>query len=553
MTEPPDRPPRRDLRRRQHGDGRRAHRRDGSARSRSSSTAARASRCPPTTSKPTRRSRKASRSTGCARSSRSTARRFTVEVMRLDENRVPQPTGAVRDARSRLGDPGARTGHRHRRSCKNVPGIDLQARTAPSSSGRDMQTGCPGVFAGGDMVPFDADGDDRGRPRQEGGARTSTPGCAARAGSRRAEARDRHLRDAAALVPRRGEAARSERRIDVARRRQTFDEVVVGLDAPTAARYEAQRCLSCGNCFECDGCYSACPEAGGDEARARAGATRYDLDKCTGCAICYDQCPCGAITMVAGARRRRTGVQTGRVRDTGGDAWLARQDARRQRGRRLDRLSRQRNLRDLPDHAVVDDGRAGRPVGRPKAGPNIWGTVPHVVEMQSEGGAAGAVHGALQTGALTTTFTASQGLLLMIPNMFKIAGELTPTVFHVAARAAGGAGALDLRRSLRRDGRADDRLGDALLELGAGSARPGARRAAAPRLPSRIPVPPLLRRVPHVARGQQDRVLDDDDVRAMIDDELVFAHRGARSASGSSGRARRRRRTPTSSSRRARR
>jgi len=66
---------------------------------------------------------------------------------------------------------------------------------------------------------------------------------------------------------------------------------------------------------------------------------------------------------------------------------------------------------------------------------NIWGNVPTVVEMQSEGGAAGAVHGALQAGALTTTFTASQGLLLMIPNMFKIAGELTSTVFHVSARA----------------------------------------------------------------------------------------------------------------------
>ena len=65
---------------------------------------------------------------------------------------------------------------------------------------------------------------------------------------------------------------------------------------------------------------------------------------------------------------------------------------------------------------------------------NLWGTVPHVVEMQSEGGAAGAVHGALQTGALATTFTASQGLLLMIPNMNKIAGELTPAVFHVTAR-----------------------------------------------------------------------------------------------------------------------
>ena len=66
---------------------------------------------------------------------------------------------------------------------------------------------------------------------------------------------------------------------------------------------------------------------------------------------------------------------------------------------------------------------------------NIWGTIPQVVELQSEGGASGAVHGALTTGALTTTFTASQGLLLMLPNMFKIAGELTPTVFHIAARA----------------------------------------------------------------------------------------------------------------------
>jgi len=65
---------------------------------------------------------------------------------------------------------------------------------------------------------------------------------------------------------------------------------------------------------------------------------------------------------------------------------------------------------------------------------NVWGTIPHVAEMQSEGGAAGAVHGALQTGALATTFTASQGLLLMVPNMNKIAGELTPTAFHVSAR-----------------------------------------------------------------------------------------------------------------------
>ncbi|NLE42091.1 MAG: pyruvate:ferredoxin (flavodoxin) oxidoreductase, partial [Lentisphaerae bacterium] len=66
---------------------------------------------------------------------------------------------------------------------------------------------------------------------------------------------------------------------------------------------------------------------------------------------------------------------------------------------------------------------------------NLWGNIPNVIEMESEGGAAGTLHGALTTGALTTTFTASQGLLLMIPNMYKIAGELIPTVFHVSARA----------------------------------------------------------------------------------------------------------------------
>src|SRR5690348_9768421 len=66
---------------------------------------------------------------------------------------------------------------------------------------------------------------------------------------------------------------------------------------------------------------------------------------------------------------------------------------------------------------------------------NLWGEVPEVIEMQSEAGAAGALHGALQAGALCSTFTASQGLLLMLPNMYKIAGELTPAVFHVAARA----------------------------------------------------------------------------------------------------------------------
>ena len=72
--------------------------------------------------------------------------------------------------------------------------------------------------------------------------------------------------------------------------------------------------------------------------------------------------------------------------------------------------------------------------------PNLWGSVPDVIEMQSEAGAAGAVHGALQTGALATTFTASQGLLLMIPNLYKIAGELLPLTIHVSARALAAQG-----------------------------------------------------------------------------------------------------------------
>jgi formate dehydrogenase beta subunit len=77
---------------------------------------------------------------------------------------------------------------------------------------------------------------------------------------------------------------------------RSFDEVVAGLTA-TAAQYEAQRCLSCGNCFECDGCYGACPE----DAIVKLGpgkGYRFDLDKCTGCAVCYEQCPCHAIEMI---------------------------------------------------------------------------------------------------------------------------------------------------------------------------------------------------------------------------------------------------------------
>ena len=132
---------------------------------------------------------------------------------------------------------------------------------------------------------------------------------------------------------------------------------------------------------------------------------------------------------------------------------------------------------------------------------NIWGTVPHVVEMQSEGGAAGAVHGALQTGRADDDVHRVAGAAADDPEHVQDRRRADADGLPRGGARPGRAGALDLRRSLRRHGRADDRLGDALLELGAGSARPGAHRAERhARLAH--PVHPLLRRLPHLARGQ---------------------------------------------------
>jgi formate dehydrogenase (NADP+) beta subunit len=217
---------------------------------------------------------------------------ITVEVMTLDDQGVPQPTGELEtlDADSLILALGQDTDTAF---LKGVPGIDLR----PDGTvvvGPDLQTGCAGVFAGGDMVPFE---------------RTVT--TAVGHGRKAARAIDGWLRGTACAAPPRHEVAsyamlrlwyhaaatqRGQSRIDIERRRATFDEVIGGL-TPEAARYEAQRCLSCGNCFECDGCYSACPEG----AVIKLGPGQryaYDFTRCTGCAICYDQCPCGAITMV---------------------------------------------------------------------------------------------------------------------------------------------------------------------------------------------------------------------------------------------------------------
>ena len=155
---------------------------------------------------------------------------------------------------------------------------------------------------------------------------------------------------------------------------------------------------------------------------------------------------------------------------------------------------------------------------------NIWGTVPSVVEMQSEAGAAGAVHGALTTGALTTTFTASQGLLLMIPNMYKIAGELTSTVFHIAARAL-ATHALSIFGD-HEDVMACRSTGWAMLcANNAQEIMDCALIAQAATLESRVPFLHFFDGFRSYMEVQKIEQLSEDDMRAMVTDELVAAHR----------------------------
>ena len=155
---------------------------------------------------------------------------------------------------------------------------------------------------------------------------------------------------------------------------------------------------------------------------------------------------------------------------------------------------------------------------------NIWGNIPVVQEMQSEGGAAGAVHGALQAGALTTTFTSSQGLLLMLPNMFKIAGELTSTVFHVAARAV-ATQALSIFGD-HTDVMAVRGTGFAMLSSASvQEAHDSALIAQAATLESRVPFLHFFDGFRTSHELNTIELVPDADIRAMINDKLVRAHR----------------------------
>src|SRR5690348_12793083 len=157
--------------------------------------------------------------------------------------------------------------------------------------------------------------------------------------------------------------------------------------------------------------------------------------------------------------------------------------------------------------------------------PNIWGSVPAVVEMQSEGGAAGALHGALQGGALATTFTASQGLLLMIPNMYKIAGELTPAVMHVAARSLAAQG-LSIFGD-HSDVMAVRQTGFALLaSASVQEAHDLALVAQAATLATRVPFVHFFDGFRTSHELNTIELLSDDDLRALVPAEAGRAHRG---------------------------
>ena len=155
---------------------------------------------------------------------------------------------------------------------------------------------------------------------------------------------------------------------------------------------------------------------------------------------------------------------------------------------------------------------------------NIWGHVPDIIEMQSEGGAAGTAHGALQTGALTTTFTASQGLMLMLPNMYKIAGELTSTVFHVASRSLAA-------QALSIFGDHQDVM--AARTTGFGSLAASSVQAAqdlalishAATLKARVPFIHFFDGFRTSHEVSKIDLVSEDEIRTMIDDKLVYEHR----------------------------
>jgi NADPH-dependent glutamate synthase beta subunit-like oxidoreductase len=217
---------------------------------------------------------------------------LTVEMMELDAHGCPYPTGRFESLKAdaivlALGQETDST------FLRNLPGVEVMAGGL-LNVGPDMMTGHPGIFAGGDMVA----GERTVTVSVGHGKRAARHIDAWLRGDRCERARKHPLVSFAMLhLPVYSDAdPAAQRALSVSARMSGFEEVVAGLSEKEARR-EAQRCLSCGNCFECDTCYAACPE----DAIVKLGPGRryrYDYSKCTGCAICFEHCPCHAIEMI---------------------------------------------------------------------------------------------------------------------------------------------------------------------------------------------------------------------------------------------------------------
>ena len=217
---------------------------------------------------------------------------FTVEVMEVDDKGRPRPTGQFEtleaDALIMALGQDVDTSFMHK-----VPGVQFKEDGVVMVNDQ-MMTGCAGLFAGGDMVPSE---------------RTVTIGVGH--GKKAARHIDAWLRGESYVKPPKHDLAtfdklhvwyytdaaqRPQSHLEMKQRQSSFEEVVAGL-SQREALYEAKRCLSCGNCYECDGCFGACPE----DAIIKLGPGkryRYNYDLCTGCAVCFEQCPCHAIEMI---------------------------------------------------------------------------------------------------------------------------------------------------------------------------------------------------------------------------------------------------------------
>ena len=212
--------------------------------------------------------------------------------MELDESGFPQPTGRFETlaADTVILALGQETDTAFLRS---VPGVEFE-RDGTVRVSKSLMTGCPGVFAGGDMVPSRAHGHGRRGARQAGRAGDRRVAARRRSGPRRRSTRPATF-DMLNLWYFGDAARRQQPELEPSERVGGFEEVVGGLSVREAT-FEASRCLSCGNCCECDGCLGACPE----DAVIKLGSGhryRFDYDRCTGCRACFEQCPVHSIEM----------------------------------------------------------------------------------------------------------------------------------------------------------------------------------------------------------------------------------------------------------------